>query len=267
MKGEWIGILDKNCKFYKGLRASKKVWFEKIVTDFIDGIEFTGRDVCVNDEIKVTVAGWAALMASGQPAGAYCFYNIKEIVIHAGNRVDFGSVGLMKNGIIDCRIHFAWQELLISIRTPFSSENIIVHELAHALDHHDRCLNGIPKSFLANEDIEKWELYFNIEYLKKIDGDSSLWDYFNLTRWEIYYENEIPSYLWAPVETFAVASEIYFMQPQKLYKAAPEIFYLLDAFYKQYPLVDIAPSVGEKLLAYLIKIKKRAIYIMKNFKM
>ncbi len=233
-----VAILKRNCKFYKNLDKSKKSWFEKLFTTLLGTLVFEGKGLTVTEEMKVTVSGWAALLISGQPMGAYCLSHVKSVVIHHGHRVDSGAMGYMDGGgILDCKVHFSWYSTLLSIKSPFSSHNLILHEFAHALDQRDRNVSGIPRSLLKEDQIPKWEQYFNSTYIKPTVDFATPWMYFELSRWKPYYK-DTRSNEWYPVEAFAVATEKYFLKPRQFNKILPEMFSLLDNFYGQYPLLD-----------------------------
>jgi Mlc titration factor MtfA (ptsG expression regulator) len=96
--------------------------------------------------------------------------------------------------------------------------------LAHTLDMRWDGANGAPPLH-ADMDAAQWKMEF-----------TAAWDYLQDLH-ERGAQLPLDEYaLEDPAEFFAVLSETFFEQPQRLYDALPGVYRQLQAFYRQSPL-------------------------------
>ncbi len=117
----------------------------------------------------------------------------------------------------------SWQD--IKPRTLHSvPAQVLIHELAHKLDMLDGCSNGHPPLH-ASMDHQLWHDTFQAAYLHLRH------------RVETGHRHELDSYAaTSPAEFFAVCSEYFFVAPERLQMAYPDVYRQLSMFYKQQPM-------------------------------
>lgn len=129
--------------------------------------------------------------------------------------------------------------------------NVVIHEFAHKIDMVDGGANGRPPflpPYHAGLDARRWRKVFSSAYedfVERVDAleaqlpvdfsdrrpaHAALWDALCAT---------LPLDPYAcshPAEFFAVASEAFFVLPERLAGAYPEVYQLLREYYRQDPL-------------------------------
>lgn len=134
---------------------------------------------------------------------------------------------------------------------PGATHNIVIHEFAHKIDMGRGAANGCPP-FLEHlhdpERLRDWPAVFSAAYedfCTRVDRlEDALPDDFDADRpqhAELYdaLAIDLPLDPYAsrdPAEFFAVASEAFFVAPQPLAAAYPEVYRKLQAYYRQDPL-------------------------------
>jgi Mlc titration factor MtfA (ptsG expression regulator) len=129
--------------------------------------------------------------------------------------------------------------------------NVVIHEFAHKIDMSDGSANGCPPflgAYYRDIDALHWQRVFSAAYedfVARIDViDSQLPEDFDIDdplhadRYDDLCE-ALPLDPYAarhPAEFFAVASEAFFVLPEPLAAAYPEIYELLARYYRQDPL-------------------------------
>jgi Mlc titration factor MtfA (ptsG expression regulator) len=132
-----------------------------------------------------------------------------------------------------------------------AGHNVVIHEFAHKIDMARGSANGFPP-FLAphHQDIDpqKWQQTFSAAYTDftqrvemldrqlpdDFDPDNSV----DARHYDALFAT-LPMDPYGakhPAEFFAVASEVFFVQPQPLASAYPEVYALLARYYRQDPL-------------------------------
>lgn len=129
--------------------------------------------------------------------------------------------------------------------------NVVIHEFAHKIDMGNGSANGCPPFLAAyHKDIDPslWQRAFSNAYQdfgRRVDKLDSLlpedFDDDNHSHAMLYDElfATLPLDPYAahhPAEFFAVASEAFFVLPQPLADAYPDIYRLLSLYYRQDPL-------------------------------
>jgi Mlc titration factor MtfA (ptsG expression regulator) len=129
--------------------------------------------------------------------------------------------------------------------------NVVIHEFAHKIDMSGGSANGCPPFLAAYHrdiDAQNWQRTFSAAYedfVSRVDViDSQLPEDFDIDdplhadRYDVLCE-ALPLDPYAarhPAEFFAVASEAFFVLPEPLAAAYPEIYELLARYYRQDPL-------------------------------
>jgi len=117
----------------------------------------------------------------------------------------------------------AWSDANISDRQGQAS-NVIIHEFAHKLDLLNGVANGMPPLH-ANMVRESWTASM-----------SQAFDTLEQQLQQFGYSDIDPYAAENPAEFFAVLSEVFFAQPEKLQRVFPLVYDQLVQFYRQNPL-------------------------------
>jgi Mlc titration factor MtfA (ptsG expression regulator) len=218
-----------NLPEYKKLPEKYKKIIEFKIQLFLKEKKFIGININLTDEIKTLIAFYACL-----PTVAYenfCYPDLKYIYVYPYPVILKGK----QNGYVISNEEFlisgeavgesaviVWNEAKKEIYRHLG-RNVIIHEFAHELDFEEGTINGIPP--LQKSKYAQWTKIMFSEYEKfkknllknRFLGKYSLIDKYAATN---------------PAEFFAVMSEYYFENPQKLKKHFPDIYKELKEFYK-----------------------------------
>ncbi|OGB24658.1 MAG: hypothetical protein A3I66_11730 [Burkholderiales bacterium RIFCSPLOWO2_02_FULL_57_36] len=130
--------------------------------------------------------------------------------------------------------------------------NVVIHEFAHKIDMARGSANGFPP-FLRDyhQDIgaRRWQRAFSAAYAdfsrrvetldRQLSGNFDFANPADAQRYDALFAT-LPMDAYAakhPAEFFAVASEVFFLQPQPLASDYPEVYTLLAHYYRQDPLM------------------------------
>ena len=144
--------------------------------------------------------------------------------------------------------------------------NVVIHEFAHKIDMGDGVANGCPPFLAAYHGgiaVSAWQRSFSaayVDFTRRVDElESCLPDNFDEDNpaHAAHYEGlcaGLPLDPYAashPAEFFAVASEAFFVLPQPLATAYPDIYRLLVHYYRQDPLAGNPPGLREPCQKHL----------------
>lgn len=190
----------------------------------------------VDDEMRVTVAGQAALMLLG--FDDYYFDQTKTIILYPKSYAAASSTHLGGWAVVEGaeqRLGEAWQggPVIVSWRHALAAgrgatgHNVTVHEFAHKLDMLDGEADGAPPlpAGAGADWAERMQRQF--ERLR-----------FDYDRGRRGVVADIAAD--DPAEFFAGASEAFFQRPWSLAQAKPALYRLLAEFYGQDPAADWA---------------------------
>ena len=188
----------------------------------------------VTDEMKVVVAGHAALLVLGLDEGIDLYDDVTSVIVHPSTIVRHGTswMGseyghLMSDGrdpVIGEAHHkgpvlVSWDAAAEQSRHPGRGENVLLHEFAHRLDMLDGVSDGTPP---IDDDgtLAKWVEVCRHAFDRVRDDHPSVLR---------PYAGEHPS------EFFAVATELFFTRGNLLRRDEPALYALLRDFYRQDP--------------------------------
>jgi MtfA peptidase len=228
---DWAEWLRANVRHYPLLDASRKELIQLFVRIFAAEKRWYGCEgLEVTDEMKVTVAGQAALLTLGLDE-PYYFDRMQSIVLypaafrHAPREYQstFGRRVLIGQAWYHSPIVLSWRDVLKCGRNEGDGGNVVLHEFAHHLDGLDGDVNGVPA--LVGEDRQQWYRVAEAEYRRLLGsarrGEATLLSYYGATDF---------------VEFFAVATECFFEQPRAMSRRHAELYALLRDFYRQDPV-------------------------------
>jgi Mlc titration factor MtfA (ptsG expression regulator) len=227
----WDSILTNNVGHFKGLSLIDKNKLKTITKIIVSEKNWEAHDgLVMSDEIKITIAGTAALLLLG--VDDFYFDRVNTIIVfphpirretqdglivgresrHAGEAWQGGQVVL------------SWQDVVSDSRHPADGRNLVIHEFAHCLDGLDGEMGG-SLTFDDPATALRWQHVCTSEFealgAAAQRGQSTLLDYYGATNL---------------AEFFAVCSETFFEKPRQLKQRHSELFDLLVRYYHVDPI-------------------------------
>jgi Mlc titration factor MtfA (ptsG expression regulator) len=191
-----------------------------VETDFegVDGLEVT-------DEMRLMVAAQACSLLLG--LGVDGFANVSTVILFPRSPVR-RQVRRLGGGIMDDSVmhlggeaHPTGPVMLVwpSVRRSTPGRNVVLHEFAHKLDMADGYTDGVP-AMVAAADRAAFDKLFESAFVELTEGADFLDRYATTSR----------------VEFFAVATETFFEDPNRLVESRPDLYQALSAVYRQNPM-------------------------------
>lgn len=227
----WDSILTNNVGHFRHLSEIEKKKLRSVTRIVVSEKNWEAHGgLVMSDEIKVTVAGTAALLLLG--VDDFYFDRVNTIIVfphpvrretqhglvvgresrHAGEAWQGGQVVL------------SWHDVMNDSRNPADGRNLVVHEFAHCLDGLDGEMGG-SLTFDDPADTLRWQQVCTSEFDALVAaaqrGQPTLLDHYGATNL---------------AEFFAVCSETFIEKPRQLKHRHPELFDLLVAYYHVDPV-------------------------------
>ena len=228
MPSHWRDVLAGNVAAYALMPADLRARVDDVVKVFVAEKHFEGAGgLDVDDEVAVTVAGSAALLALGR--GDAVFDDIASIVVYPSavisrrpNLAVYTSPTPISDGMaIDGQAHvggpmvLAWDAVLDGAADPYDGRNVVVHEVAHKIDFLDGLANGTPQ-LPDRRARAAWRAAFEPAFRAQQTGAPALLrDYAAVN----------------PAEFFAVACEMYVERPDLTAAFLPAVHAQLAAYF------------------------------------
>ncbi|MCH2181366.1 MAG: zinc-dependent peptidase [Mariniblastus sp.] len=226
----WQTFLENNMGFYRRLDDSERAKLQDITRIMVAEKNWEGHaglEMC--DEIKVTVAGMAALMLLG--VDNFFFEKVRTIILfpqavrretNTGwviERDTFHSGEAHPGG----QVVLSWQDSYHDAQAIGNGHNLVLHEFAHCLDNLDGEMGG-SLDFGDRETNECWNQVCEREFQALIhavqNGQRTLINDYGATN---------------KAEFFAVCTETFFEKPLLMEQQHTELFQLLARFYRLDP--------------------------------
>lgn len=193
-------------------------------------------------DIVVSIASQAALLILGLDRDAY--RDVSAVIIHPGTITTRGPRSTTMRGVVadgpmrvlghanDRRgpIVIAWDAVRNDARHPERGHNVVIHEFAHKIDVVDGRFDGTPE-FDERSDRAEWITVCNREYRRlrrHREPDPVLRPYAGTN----------------PAEFFAVVTEAFFDQAIDLREHKPELYDVMQRFYRQDPAARTTRRLG-----------------------
>ncbi len=218
MPAGWKVILTEVSSFYRVLDEEGQQRFERDVLIFLSDFPVEGlRRQPVDIKTKLRVASGFATLLHGRP---YWEPPIKDgVLVYPGERFsrDYktGKGTRAGQASVNSPMIVTAGSLEQSFGNPDDGYNVIYHELAHYFDLEDGRAEGIPSSRIPADKIDRWKTLIHDEWQKAREGRSFLGAY--------AATNE--------AETFAVAVEVFFENPQLMNANNPGLYEVLQDFF------------------------------------
>lgn len=231
----WRAVLRQRMPAYRTLPADLQLQIRQHVRRMLADVPFIGCDgLVVTDEMRVLVAAQAALLLLNRRRGR--FRSLRQVLLYPAPFIVERTVGL-EGGLHEAQrrvlageswqlgqVILSWPDVLAGAAIPDDGRNVVIHEFAHQLDQETGTTNGAP-FVTGNAARQRWASTMSAEFaalqLRLARGEVGLMDAYAAT---------------SPAEFFAVASEVFFEQPQALARTHPALFRELLACYRTNPL-------------------------------
>ena len=247
----WLAWLHGNVWQYRYLSPELQSKVQRFVCILYHEKQWDGGGgLEVTDEMRVTVAGQAALATLGflKP---YYFERLQTIILYAGaysgqaassDDLLLGELGSAGHDA-DARsgeswqggpIILSWDAVIREGRDPQQCHNVVLHEFAHHMDGLDGVTDGVPP--LTDSQLEeKWYRVTEAEYERLCEltrrGQPTLLNQYGATD---------------QAEFFAVSTECFFTHPHAMAARHEQLYGILTRLFGQDPrewLPEIHPAV------------------------
>jgi hypothetical protein len=231
----WRAVLEGKVVHYRYLSEEKKTRLEQMVQVFIAEKNFEGLGgLDMSDEIRVVIAAQACILILELSHDLY--RKVDSILVYPsavrrpkrtmGSYVRSGvieetSAPLLGEAHMGGPVILVWDAVKRGAIHPERGHNVVYHEFAHKLDMLDGAADGAPP------------LHTKAQYTEWADVCTR--EFETLSR---KTTAGIPTFLDAygatnPAEFFAVATEYFFDNPDKMKRRHSELYDILAAFYNQ----------------------------------
>lgn len=192
-------------------------------------------DITLTDAMRVTIAAQACMLLLNRDVGYYP--SLRQILVYPGPfvvaRAHPVGAGVMQDlrqvlsgeSWSQGQVVLSWQDVEHGVADPDDGRNVVIHEFAHQLDQEGGQANGAP-ALGSRRSYRDWSRVFGNEFaalqrrVASGEGGGLLSDY-GATN---------------PGEFFAVASEAFFEQAQRMAREHPALFDQLRQYYCVDPL-------------------------------
>jgi Mlc titration factor MtfA (ptsG expression regulator) len=229
----WRAILQR-LPLHARLPGDLRRQLERRVQVFVAEKQFVGcAGLEVTDEMRVTIAAQAALLTLNRSAQPYP--NLRTILLYPGafvvERLRPEPSGVLQeqrqvltgeswsNG----QVVLSWADAQAGAANGDDGQNVVIHEFAHQLDQEKGFANGAP--YLGRrERYSSWSRVLAREFAQLQWAGANGWP----TLFNAYGATD-------PAEFFAVVSEVFFEQPQRMAAGHPELYAELRELYRVDP--------------------------------
>ena len=191
--------------------------------------------IVLTDAMRVTIAAQACLLLLNRNAGYYP--SLRQILVYPGpfvvDRVQAVGSGVLQDlrqvlsgeSWSQGQVVLSWQDVEQGVADPVDGRNVVIHEFAHQLDQEGGQANGAP-ALGSRRSYREWAQVFGQEFAalqrRVASGqDVGLLSDYGATN---------------PGEFFAVASEAFFEQAERMAQEHPALFDQLRRYYCVDPL-------------------------------
>lgn len=230
----WLDILRRTVKQTAWLSDDEAERLRAWVAIFLAEKRFEGcRGFEITDEVRVTIAGQAALVTLGFE-GEH-LDRLQSVLVYPGDYLAPKSAPLEGGGALEWQeerlgetwgggsMVLSWPRVVDGGRLRDGPRSVVIHECAHAVDMLDGEVDGIPPLGSPRE-VRAWAQAIDecqAHFEEALDeGRSVPFDDYALE---------------SPSEFFAVASECFFQDPHRLARFDATLYGLLHQAWKQDP--------------------------------
>lgn len=187
----------------------------------------------ITEEIQFTIAAQASLVSLNLERKYYpnvlsilvypAAYRVRSRVVGPGGVVTEGYSHRLGEAWQVGPVILSWDDVRRGYQGQRDGRNVVFHEFAHKLDMLNGRADGTPRLY-DDEAYERWHRVMTREweYLTRAArrGHRTFLDHYGATQ---------------PAELFAVATEAFFEQPLQMRKEHPELYGVLQEYFRQDP--------------------------------
>jgi len=231
----WRRILRRRVPCVRRLPIPLQLQLKQHIQVFLAEKPFIGcAGLTVTDEVRVTIAAQACLLILNRPRPHY-YPQLRQILVYPGAfvvaRAHTDGAGVLQDqrqvlsgeSWSQGQVILSWDDAVEGAAIADDGHNVVIHEFAHQLDQETGHANGAPH-LPGRLRYQRWSQAFNDEF----------------HRLQRQLEDQQPSLFCAyaatdPAEFFAVASELFFEQSQRMAAECPALYRELAGFYRVDP--------------------------------
>ncbi len=234
----WEGILNRDVAFFRALDESEKGRFREEIKIFLNEKQITGIKTSVDDTVRILVAASAIIPTFGFPEWEWD--QIQEILIYPtnfdehykiGQKGNHDVLGMIGSGAMNRMMILSKPDLIHGFQSTQDQKNVGIHEFVHLMDKSDGTVDGIPNATLPINAVKPWLQLVHKEMTKIANRHSDI----------------NPYALTSEAEFFAVTSEYFFENPQKMKKKHPALHTMLERIFRQNSQARIRNAVTSML--------------------
>jgi Mlc titration factor MtfA (ptsG expression regulator) len=237
---EWTKILDRNVYQYALLNESERARLRDDLRVLVAEKNWEGcGGLSMTEEIKVTIAGQAALLLLGFRDG---YFDIVQSILVYPDAYVAPCRTITKGGVVlEGESHregeawyrgpviLSWADALAGGRQKAGGRNLVLHEFAHQLDmQNGRLVDGTPL-LPTRQQYDRWQQVIHAEH-ERLERDCRQG---RRTLLDCYGATNIG-------EFFAVSTECFFECPQDMKTQHPELYETFRDYYRQDPAARAA---------------------------
>lgn len=222
-EASYQNLLGQYVAFYQRLQPEKQQRFVLKMEAFLQKTRIEGVGLELEDLDRVLIAASAVIPIFNFEDWKYP--QLTDVILYpdtfnndfkfeGGNREITGMVG---SGFMNGQMILSRDALRKGFSASAGNENTAVHEFVHLLDKEDGATDGIPEHLLPQAYVAPWLKLIHQEIQKIEAGKSDINPYATT--------NE--------AEFFAVASEYFFGEPEKLKEKHPKLYEMLNKIFMQ----------------------------------
>lgn len=232
---EWRQILRRRVPYFRAMPADLQLQLKKHIQVFLAETPLIGcGGLVVTDEMRVTIAAQACLLLLNRRSDSYT--ELRQILVYPGafvvDRAHADAAGVVQaqrralsgESWSQGQVILSWQDTLDGAEVTDDGRNVVIHEFAHQLDQQNGGANGAPH-LASRARRERWTQVMGDEFAvlqqRVRDGLPTVLDGYGASD---------------PAEFFAVASEVFFEQPQRLAAEHAALYRELSGYYRVNPL-------------------------------
>lgn len=243
----WRAILRRRVPQVHRLPADLQLQLKRHMQVFLAEKRFVGcGGLEVTDEMRVTIAAQACLLQLNRQRADY-FPSLHEILLYPGPfrvdrvRTDGSGVLQEQRGVLageswaQGQVVLSWEDTLAGAAVADDGRNVVIHEFAHQMDQEKGHANGAPL-LGARHRYARWSQVLGDAFAQlQLRASQSA------TASAASDEDRPPPLIsdygaTDPAEFFAVVSEVFFEQPQRLAAEYPALYREFSGFYRIDPL-------------------------------
>lgn len=214
-------LLAAHVGFYGNLNGAEQDRFMNETVRFLDRVTIEGVGTTVEDIDRVFVAASAIIPIFAFPGWSYP--HLTNVILYpdtfnrefAFEGQDRNTLGMVGDGFMNGQMILSKKSLRAGFKNQQDRRNTGIHEFVHLLDKSDGSVDGIPEALLQQSYVLPWLKAMHTELKRIAQGKSDI-DPYALTD---------------EAEFFAVVSEYFFENPERMKERHATLYELLSQMF------------------------------------